>query len=79
MSKVKKLRGGLYPDFPHIKTLNKLDLAVSDLNKRIKGKIRLLNKFIESASKTGSLDEQEESFYAFSQRISDEILKFQFN
>ena len=79
MKKIKKIAKGLYPDFPHIKTLNKLGIAFADLNSKLKGRIRLLNKFIESAIINGTLDVEEESFYEFSQRVSDEIIKYQFN
>lgn len=65
-----------YPlaDLPHLKTLARLGLKKEQLSKRLKGRIRLLNKYIDLALKRGRFDEEEESLWAFSGRISNEII-----
>lgn len=73
MNIIKITRNRLFAEFPHQRRLTKLGLTISDLNERLKGRIRLLNKFIDNAIKRGAYEEEEESLYAFSKRISKEI------
>ncbi len=60
-------------DFPHIEKLTKLGLTINDLNERLKGRIRLLNKFMDLALKKGQFQDELDDFLAFSKRIADEI------
>lgn len=73
--KIFSIRAG-YPftDLPHLKTLARLGLKREQLSERLKGRIRLLHKYIDLALKRGRFEEEEESLWAFSGRISTEII-----
>ena len=71
----------LFPTLPHLRTLSQLGLTIHQLSNKLKGRIRLFSKFVDLAFRNCSLDEEQESLLAFSERISSEIAQeyFQLN
>lgn len=63
----------IFPYFPHLKTLSQFGLTIQELSKKLRGRVRLLSKFVNLAFRNCSIEEEQESLWAFSQRISDEI------
>ncbi len=68
----------LFPDFPHLIALSKFGITIQELPNKLRGRVRLLSKFVNLAHKNQTIEEEQESLWAFSQRISEDIAQVYF-